>query len=128
MLNYSGLIHRSLERPGCARIFIPNRFFSMLRVAINGFGRIGRVALRAAYERKDLQIVAINDLTDPSILVHLLKYDSTFRVWTHDVKAGKDHLVIDGVKIPVLTAMDPATLPWKDLKVDVVIESTGRFT
>lgn len=100
----------------------------MLRVAINGFGRIGRVALRAAYERKDLQIVAINDLTEPSILAHLLKYDSTFRVWAHDVKAGKDHLVIDGVKIPVLTAMDPATLPWKELKVDVVIESTGRFT
>ncbi len=100
----------------------------MLRVAINGFGRIGRVAFRAAYDRKDLEIVAINDLTEPSILAHLLKYDSVFRTWSHEVKAGKDHLMIDGKKIPVLISTDPATLPWKSLAVDVVIESTGRFT
>ncbi len=100
----------------------------MLRVAINGFGRIGRVAFRAGFERKDIEFVAINDLTEPATLAHLLKYDSTFRTWAHDVKAGKDHLIINGKKIPVLTAMDPALLPWKELKVDVVIESTGRFT
>lgn len=100
----------------------------MIRVAINGFGRIGRVALRAAYERKDIEIVALNDLTEPATLAHLLKYDSTFRVWNHEVKSGKDHLVIDGKKIPVLTETDPSVLPWKSLKIDVVIESTGRFT
>jgi len=100
----------------------------MLKIAINGFGRIGRVAFRAGYDRKNIEFVAINDLTEPAVLAHLLKYDSTFRTWNHEVKAGKDHLIIDGKKIPVLTATDPATLPWKDLKIDVVIESTGRFT
>lgn len=100
----------------------------MLRIAINGFGRIGRIALRAGWDRKDLEFVAINDLTEPATLAHLLKYDSTFRMWNHDVKALKNDLVIDGKKIPVLTATDPETLPWKEIGVDVVIESTGRFT
>lgn len=99
----------------------------MLRIAINGFGRIGRTTLRAAMERKGVQVVAVNDLTDPSTLSYLLKYDSVFRTWNHKVKAGKDFLEIDGVKIPVYAQKDPAQLPWKELKVDVVIESTGFF-
>jgi len=100
----------------------------MFRVAINGFGRIGRVAFRASYDRKGFEIVALNDLTDPEILAHLLKYDSVFRTWNHEVKAGKNCLMIDGKKIPVFAETDPSNLPWKDLGVDVVIESTGRFT
>ncbi len=100
----------------------------MIRVAINGFGRIGRIALRAGWDRKDLEFVAINDLTEPATLAHLLKYDSVFRTWNHEVKAGKDHLMIDGKKIMVYTQTDPALIPWKENKIDVVIESSGRFT
>lgn len=99
----------------------------MLRIAINGFGRIGRSSLRALYERKGVQVVAINDLSDPHTLAYLLTYDSVFRTWDHHVKAGKDFIQIDGVKIPVYAQKDPAILPWKEHKVDVVIESTGFF-
>ncbi len=99
----------------------------MLRIAINGFGRIGRTTLRAACERKGVQVVAINDLTDPATLSYLLKYDSVFRTWNKSVKAGKDFIEVDGVKIPVFAQKDPSSLPWKELKVDVVIESTGFF-
>ena len=102
--------------------------FSMLNIAINGFGRIGRVAARAMTERKGMTLVAVNDLTQPKILAHLLKYDSVFRAWNHKVTAGKDHLKIDGRVIPVFTQTDPALIAWKSAKVDVVIESTGRFT
>ena len=100
----------------------------MLRIAINGFGRIGRTTLRAGFDRKDLEFVAINDLTEPKILAHLLKHDSVFRTWQHDVKADAKHLIIDGKKIPVFAQKNPAELPWKEYKVDVVIESTGFFT
>lgn len=100
---------------------------SMLRVAINGFGRIGRTVFKAGFDRKDVEFVAINDLTEPKILAHLLKYDSVFRTWNVDVSADEKHLIINGKKIPVLTEMDPALLPWGKMKVDVVIESTGRF-
>ena len=100
----------------------------MLRVAINGFGRIGRTALKAGWGRKGIEFVAVNDLTEPETLAHLLRYDSTFRKWDHDVKAAKGALVIDGKKLPILGEMDPTKLPWKQMKVDVVIESTGRFT
>ncbi|MBI4591995.1 type I glyceraldehyde-3-phosphate dehydrogenase [Candidatus Uhrbacteria bacterium] len=99
----------------------------MLRIAINGFGRIGRTTLRAACERKGIQVVAINDLTDPATLSYLLKHDSVFRTWSKSVKAGKDFIEVDGMKIPVFAQKDPALLPWKTLKVDVVIESTGFF-
>ena len=99
----------------------------MLRIAINGFGRIGRTTLRAAMERKGIHVVAVNDLTDPATLSYLLKYDSVFRTWGHQVRAGKDFLEIDGVRIPVYAQKDPLHLPWKALKVDVVIESTGFF-
>lgn len=100
----------------------------MIRIAINGFGRIGRNTLKAGWEREDVQFVAVNDLTEPKILAHLLKYDSVFRTWNHDVSADEKNLIIDGKKIPVAAEMDPTKLPWKEYEVDVVIESTGRFT
>ncbi|MFA4845869.1 MAG: glyceraldehyde 3-phosphate dehydrogenase NAD-binding domain-containing protein, partial [Patescibacteria group bacterium] len=94
----------------------------MLRIAINGFGRIGRTTLRAGWDRKGLSFVAVNDLTEPKILAHLLKYDSVFRAFNHKVTAGKDHLKIDGKIIPVFTQTDPALIPWKSANVDVVVE------
>jgi len=99
-----------------------------LRVAINGFGRIGRNVFKAGWGKKGIRFVAVNDLTAPEILAHLLKYDSVFRTWDHEVGFGKDHLIVDGVKIPVIAEKDPARLPWARFKVDVAIESTGRFT
>lgn len=99
-----------------------------LRVAINGFGRIGRQAFKAGFDSKKLEFVAINDLTDAETLAHLLKYDTVFRVWNKKVKAKGSSLYIDGREIRVLAEKDPAALPWKDLRVDVVLECTGRFT
>ncbi len=98
------------------------------RVAINGFGRIGRNAFKIAYERADIEIVAINDLTSTEVLAYLLKHDSNYGTYAHKVKSDEHHLIIDGDKIRVTAEKDPSLLPWKDLKVDVVIESTGRFT
>jgi glyceraldehyde 3-phosphate dehydrogenase len=100
----------------------------MLRVAINGFGRIGRNAFKAGWSKKGITFVAVNDLTEPKILAHLLKHDSVFRTWGHRVSADTKNIIVDGVKIPVTAEKDPAMLPWKSFKVDVVIESTGRFT
>ncbi|MDA1038183.1 MAG: type I glyceraldehyde-3-phosphate dehydrogenase [bacterium] len=100
----------------------------MISVAINGFGRIGRNALRAGWGQKGMQFVALNDLTEPKVLAHLLKYDSVHRMWNHDIKATSTHLIIDGTKIPVFSEKDPENLPWKEHGVDVVIESTGFFT
>lgn len=100
----------------------------MLRVAINGFGRIGRTTLKAGWDRKDIQFVAVNDLTEPEILAHLLKYDSVFRAWPHKVDFDAHNLIIDGKKLPVVAETEPTKLPWKKYNVDVVIESTGRFT
>jgi glyceraldehyde 3-phosphate dehydrogenase len=97
------------------------------RVAINGFGRIGRNAFKVAFERSDLEIVAINDLTDTKTLAHLLKHDSNYGTYQHEVSFDDQHIIVDGQKIRVLAEMDPAKLPWRDLKVDVVIESTGFF-
>lgn len=102
----------------------------MLKVAINGFGRIGRSAFRIAVDRfKDqLDVVAINDLTDNKTLAHLLKYDTAYGKWqNHDVSADDKHLVVDSKKIIGLAEKEPAKLPWKNLGIDVVIESTGRF-
>jgi glyceraldehyde 3-phosphate dehydrogenase len=98
-----------------------------VRVAINGFGRIGRNVLRASQGNKDIEIVAINDLTDAKTLAHLLKYDSVFGGFEADVKAGDGKLIIGGKEVAVVAKSDPAELPWKEFKVDVVIESTGRF-
>ncbi|MDZ4665079.1 MAG: type I glyceraldehyde-3-phosphate dehydrogenase [Bacteroidota bacterium] len=99
-----------------------------IRVAINGFGRIGRVYLRNAIKDTNIEIVAINDITDASTLAHLLKYDSVHRAFDGTVKAGKDFIEVNGKKIMITASKDPATLPWKDLKIDIVIESTGFFT
>jgi glyceraldehyde 3-phosphate dehydrogenase len=100
-----------------------------IRIGINGFGRIGRNTLRAAKKLgMDLDFVAVNDLTDTRTLAHLLKYDSVHGRFPGEVKAEKDALVVDGDSVRVLTEKDPSKLPWKDLGVDVVLESTGRFT
>src|ERR1700754_1933904 len=100
-----------------------------VRVGINGFGRIGRNVFRAAHEsRADVEIVAVNDITDAATLAHLLKYDSVYGPFQGTVEAGDGALTIDGREVKVLAERDPAALPWGDLGVDVVIESTGFFT
>jgi glyceraldehyde 3-phosphate dehydrogenase len=100
-----------------------------VRVGINGFGRIGRNLFRAAHEAgTDLEFVAVNDITDPSTLAHLLKYDSILGRFPGRVEARDDALVVDGHEIRVLSERDPAELPWADLGAEVVIESTGLFT
>jgi len=100
----------------------------MKRVAINGFGRIGRITLRAALKKgTDLDFVAVNDLTDTETLAHLFKYDSVFGIYPGDVKVNGKSIVIDGKELKVLSIKDPAQLPWKELEVEIVIESTGRF-
>jgi len=98
-----------------------------VRVAINGFGRIGRNAFRAAMGRKEIEIVAANDLTNAATLAHLLKYDSVLGNLESDVYAKDDSIVVDGKEIKVFAIRDPAELPWKDYDIDIVIESTGRF-
>ncbi len=100
------------------------------RIGINGFGRIGRQVVRAAKNEgvADLDFVAVNDLTDTRTLAHLFKYDSVHRTYQGDVSAGKDSITIDGDEMKILSQKDPALLPWKDLGVDIVLESTGRFT
>ena len=100
-----------------------------IRVAINGFGRIGRNVLRVARRSPDssLQFVAVNDLTDSSTLAHLLKYDSVHGRYPGTVEVSGDGLIVDGDEIRVLSRRDPADLPWRELRVDVVVESTGRF-
>lgn len=99
-----------------------------IRVAINGFGRIGRVYLRNAIKDPNIEIIAINDITDAETLAHLLKYDSVHRAFDGTVKAGKDFIEVNGKKIVITASKDPGTLPWKQLNIDVVIESTGFFT
>lgn len=100
----------------------------MVKVAINGFGRIGRNAFKIAFERPDMEIVAINDITDTRTLAHLLKHDSSYGTYAHNVDYDEENIIVDGKKVRVLAEKDPAALPWKDLAVDVVIESTGLFT
>jgi glyceraldehyde 3-phosphate dehydrogenase len=98
-----------------------------IRVAINGFGRIGRVTFRILLERKNIEVVAINDLTDSRTLAHLLKYDSVHRQIKAEVKSDEKNIIVNGVNIPVFAEKDPSALPWGKLNVDVVIESTGHF-
>lgn len=98
------------------------------RVAINGFGRIGRNAFKIAFDRTDLDIVAINDLTDTKTLAHLLKHDTNYGAYDSAVKFDETHIYVDDKKIEVLSVKDPAELPWKEKEVDIVIESTGLFT
>jgi len=101
-----------------------------VRVGINGFGRIGRQVLRAAKQQgvADLEFVAVNDLTDTKTLAHLFTYDSVHRAYQGSVTAESDAICVDGERIRIFAEKDPGKLPWKDLKVDVVLESTGRFT
>ena len=99
-----------------------------VRVAINGFGRIGRNAFKIAFERSDIEIVAVNDLTDNKTLAYLLKYDSNYGTYGHKVTSDDEHVVVDDQSIKVFAEKDPAALPWGDLNVDLVIESTGFFT
>ncbi len=99
------------------------------RVAINGFGRIGRTIFKALLDRKlPLEVVAINDLTAPQELAYLLKYDSVHGVWPHEVSGTDDTLIVDGKKFKCVKVTDPGESPWRELQVDVVLESTGRFT
>lgn len=100
------------------------------RVGINGFGRIGRQVLRAAKEQgvADLDFVAVNDLTDTTTLAHLFRYDSVHGTYGGDVQAGENSIVVDGDEVRIFSERDPAALPWKELGVDIVLESTGHFT
>lgn len=97
------------------------------KIAINGFGRIGRNAFKLAFERDDIEVVAINDLTDTKTLAHLLKYDSTYGQYFHDVDYTDNSLKINGKEIRVYAEREPKNLPWKELGIDVVIEATGFF-
>lgn len=99
-----------------------------VRVGINGFGRIGRNVFRAAMDNPEVDIVAVNDLTDAKTLAHLLKYDSVHGVLNADIRAEEGKFSVNGKEIKVLAEKDPAALPWEDMGVDIVIESTGRFT
>ena len=99
-----------------------------MKIAINGFGRIGRNVFKIAFADKDIEIVGINDLTNPKTLAHLLKYDSNYGVYDKSVAVDGDAIIVDGKKIPVFAERSPAALPWKELGVDIAIESTGVFT
>lgn len=98
-----------------------------MKIAINGFGRIGRNVFKIASKNPSIEVVGINDLTDPKTLAHLLKYDSTYGVYDHEVKAGEASISVDGKEIRIYKERDPKNLPWGELGVDVVIESTGVF-
>ena len=101
---------------------------SQTKIGINGFGRIGRNAFKIAFERSDIEIVAINDLTDTKTLAYLLKHDSNYGTYGHEVTYDDTNIIVDGKAVKVLAERDPAALPWGDLGVELVIESTGRFT
>lgn len=100
----------------------------MKKIAINGFGRIGRAAFKIALEQPDLEVVAINDLTEASILAHLLRYDTAYGHYRKTVESREGKLIVDGKEFTVYAEPDPKKLPWKELDVDVVLECTGRFT
>jgi len=98
------------------------------KIGINGFGRIGRNAFKIAFDRGDIEVVAVNDLTDTKTLAYLLKHDSNYGTYQHDVDFDEQNLIVNGQKVKVLAEKDPAALPWGDLGVELVIECTGRFT
>jgi len=100
----------------------------MVKVGINGFGRIGRNAFRVMIGNPEIEVVGINDLTDAATLAHLLKYDSIHGKFDGVVEAAEDCIIVNGKKIKILAQTDPAKLPWKELGAEIVIESTGRFT
>mgnify|MGYP000334948919 FL=1 len=100
----------------------------MTKVGINGFGRIGREVFRVAFNNPEVEVVAVNDLTDSATLAHLLKYDSVHGTFPHEVEADGDCIVVDGKKVKVFASPDPAKIPWGEIGAEIVIESTGRFT
>jgi len=102
----------------------------MIKIAINGFGRIGRAAFKVALDKfaNTVEVVGVNDLMEPSTLAHLLKYDTVYGTYFRQISSDEKNLIIDGKSYPISAEKDPALLPWKNLQVDVVIESTGRFT
>ncbi len=100
----------------------------MPKIAINGFGRIGRNVFKAGFNKPGFNVVAVNDLADPKTLAHLLKHDSTYHDWDKSVSSDADELIVAGKKIKVFAEKDPKALPWKKLGVDIVLECTGRFT
>lgn len=100
----------------------------MKKIAINGFGRIGRLVYRIIEERDDMEVVAINDLSSPEELSYLLKYDTNHRRYQKEVKYDEEHIVVDDKKIKIYKEMDPINLPWKELEIDIVLECTGKFT
>ena len=99
----------------------------MKKIAINGFGRIGRLVFRIIEEENDLEVVAINDLTDAKQLAYLLKYDTNHRTYNNKIDYDEENLIVNGRKIKVFKEMDPVNLPWKDLEIDAVLECTGKF-
>ena len=99
-----------------------------IKLGINGFGRIGRQAFKIAIENPEVEVVGINDLTSPEVLAHLLKYDSNYGNFKHEVTSDETNIIVDGKKYPVSAEKEPANLPWGKLGAEVVIESTGRFT
>ncbi|MDB5139207.1 MAG: type glyceraldehyde-3-phosphate dehydrogenase [Mucilaginibacter sp.] len=101
---------------------------NVMKIAVNGFGRIGRIFLRNIIEKKNIRVVAINDLTDTRTLAHLFKYDSVHRGFKGSIDFDSDNLYINGQTIKVFSVSDPSILPWKQLNIDLVIESTGKFT
>lgn len=103
------------------------KIMKTIKVAINGFGRVGRAFLKIAFERPEIEIVAINDLGDIANMAYLLKYDTVYKEWKHDIQTAGSDLVIDGKKIKFISEKDATKLPWKDLNIDVVVESTGIF-
>src|SRR6185436_9799696 len=98
-----------------------------IKVGINGFGRIGRAFLKIAWDRPEIEIVAVNDLSDVKNMGYLLKHDTAYGEWKHDIKVDEHEIIIDGKGVKVLAEKDPKLLPWRDLGVDVVVESTGLF-
>ena len=111
----------------CSICFWYNIDMKTIKVGINGFGRIGRAFLKVAWDRPEIEIVAVNDLGSVENMAYLLKYDTVYRTWTSDVQVEGNELVIDKKRVKVLAVKDPKDLPWKDLGVDVVVESTGLF-
>ena len=99
----------------------------MVKIAINGFGRIGRLAFRKVFEENDMEVVAINDLTDSKMLSHLLKYDSAQKKFDADISYNEENIIVNGKKIKIYKEEDPVNLPWKELDVDIVLECTGVF-
>ena len=98
-----------------------------MKIAINGFGRIGRTAAKIIIERNNAELIAINDLTNTETLAHLLKYDSIYRIWNHEVGFDENDLIIDKKKIHCYAEKEPVKLPWRELGIDIVLECTGHF-